>query len=83
MDLRHALGTLVAKHENYILRIVVADLIRELSTERSDIHLFWPQAIPGLSFNDFPQAHVGDAGWLTKIVAFLSAINTAEGSCAE
>lgn len=78
MDLRRALGTFVSKHENYLLRIVVADLIRELLTDRFDRHLFWPRGTPGVAFNDFPLARVGDSEWLCNTVEFMSAISTSQ-----
>src|SRR5947209_18259725 len=83
MTLRHALGTIVCKHESYALRIVVANLIREFLTNKFDHHLFWPPDTPVASFNDFPLAQIGDATWLTKVVRYLSKADSSMVSRAE
>jgi hypothetical protein len=78
MVLRRALGTIVSKHGSYVLRIAVANLIREFMKGRFDRHLFWPHDIPATSFNDFPLANLGDAEWLADAVEFLSTANTSK-----
>src|SRR4051794_25931838 len=83
MTLRHALGTIVCKHESYALRIAVANLIREFLTGQFDRHLFWPPDTPAATFNDFPLAQIGDAAWLAKVVWYLSKANAAMVSRAE
>ena len=62
-------------HDSYVLRIAVANLIREFMTGRFDRHLFWPDDTPATSFIHFPLAPTGDAEWLAGAVEFLSAAN--------
>jgi hypothetical protein len=83
MKLRHALGTIVCKHQSYVLRIAVANLIREFLTGKFDRHLFWPPDTPAATFNDFPLAQSGDATWLANVVWYLSDVNATVVSRAE
>ena len=83
MKLRHALGTIVCEHENYVLRIAAANLIREFLTSKFPSHLFWPPDTPAATSNDFPLAKSGDAAWLANVVCYLSKVNATEASRAE
>src|SRR5271163_3374009 len=83
MKLRHALGTIVCKHQSYALRVAVANLIREFLTGKFDLHLFWPPDTPAATFNDFPLAQSGDAAWLENVVWYLSDVNATVVSRAE
>jgi hypothetical protein len=83
MKLRHALGTIVCKHQSYALRIAVANLIREFLTGKFDRHLFWPPDTPAATFNGFPLAQSGDAAWLANVVWYLSDVNATVVSHAE
>ena len=66
-----------------MLKIAVANLVRESMTGRFDCHLFWPDAIAALSFNDFPLAQAGNAEWLASAVEFISAVDTSGAFRAE
>ncbi|OLE51936.1 MAG: hypothetical protein AUG51_20555 [Acidobacteria bacterium 13_1_20CM_3_53_8] len=76
--LRRSLGTIVNNHDNHVLRIAVANLIRGFMVDRFDRHLFWPHDIPAAFFNAFPLSENGGAEWLSKAVEFLSAADSSK-----
>src|SRR5947199_8564536 len=68
---RHTLGTIVSTYENYVVRIAVANLIREFMKGKSDRSLFWPDGTLALSFCGFPLAVIGYAIWLANVVEII------------
>jgi hypothetical protein len=80
---RHTLGTIVSKYENYVVRIAVANLIREFMKGKFDRSLFWPDGTLAPSICGFPLADIGDAEWLANVVEFLGATNAPNTFLAE
>jgi hypothetical protein len=73
----------VSKYENYVVRIAVANLIREFMKGRFDRSLFWPHGTLAPSICGFPLADIADAEWLANVVEFLGATNAPNAFLAE
>ena len=70
---RRLLGSIV--HDStgdYVLRVVAANLIRELLVGRFDRHEFWPSTAPPASFLGFPLVKAADSQWLFEFAAYAS-----------
>ena len=70
---RRLLGSIVHNSTgDYVLRVVAANLIRELLIGRFDRHRFWPSTVPSASFLGFPLARAADSQWLFEFATYVS-----------
>jgi hypothetical protein len=70
-----ALGVIVITDFGYALRIVVAELIRELLVGRFDLHIFWPAGTSPSTFAEFPLSEQSDSQWMERILEFLGQVD--------